>query len=834
MKRSAAALLCGFLMTQSAHAERPQGEASGLRPLSVEDLLSMESIGRVVVTPDARWLLFERIGALRSAPNLGLLHDTLDRSVQAHVYVLDLSAPGDAVPLVSDDPEQGQWIGSLSPDGSHAALFVAARDRISMISVRLSDRKVTAFPDAPNYGWKATAPVWISNSEIIYSAAPRGVDSSLVAESRAGFAHRLQSLWSAAFAGDEPTATVLTSTPDGLSEAADYRPGVLVRADSRSGAAQALSAGYFYNLTLSPDRKHLAGLKQGGRIQIRADESFADEAPLQSELMVFDLQNGHAGAKSPCPGCNALPNTIAWSADGRTLSYVAGRTGQTLVSAELHQYDTVSDTSQTKDTGRFQFACPTYIRPSALPVTAFGSDVVAFGHLKKATDDALLDPVQSCDLFRSKARDDWYLIREGSAPKNLTSTFGAVTGNLVGVDTKAIYLMADSAIWKLSRRGSKRTRVAALPSGTKNRGTSGEGAAIPAYPPDLRVLLDSDGRVQRLDLRRGQVTAVANVPPDATLLDGAVSSGTLAFRTLSGNAIRLSVVRPATAPRMVLELNQHMNQVEEAEKVQITYHSPQGTALSSCMLLPKTTSARQPLPTVVYVYPNLSEPQCWNSNLTELDPYNFQLLTARGYAVLFPVTPRELISTAEGPTRGITDVVLAAVDAAVAQGFTDPSRMALYGISQGNHVALQMLTETQRFKAAVAAYGLSDFASAYGSAALSRRLADIYVVPYASRFELPSANWLGVKPWEDPDRYVENSPAFFAQRIQTPVLLIHSDFDTFPLSQSDEMFSALYRLRKPAVYVTYWGEGHGNLSPANIRDMWSRIFEWYDVHLRAK
>ena len=45
------------------------------------------------------------------------------------------------------------------------------------------------------------------------------------------------------------------------------------------------------------------------------------------------------------------------------------------------------------------------------------------------------------------------------------------------------------------------------------------------------------------------------------------------------------------------------------------------------------------------------------------------------------------------------------------------------------------------------------------------------------------------------------------------------------------MFSGLYRLGKTARFVRYWGEGHVPASPANIRDMWNRIYEWLDKYL---
>ena len=92
---------------------------------------------------------------------------------------------------------------------------------------------------------------------------------------------------------------------------------------------------------------------------------------------------------------------------------------------------------------------------------------------------------------------------------------------------------------------------------------------------------------------------------------------------------------------------------------------------------------------------------------------------------------------------------------------------------------------------------------------------------------------LGGTPGADPQTYVRNSPIFAADRIRTPMLLLQGDKDVAPLSQAEEMFSSLYRQNKDAVLVTYWGEGHVVTSPANVRDLYARIFAWFDEHLEA-
>ena len=63
------------------------------------------------------------------------------------------------------------------------------------------------------------------------------------------------------------------------------------------------------------------------------------------------------------------------------------------------------------------------------------------------------------------------------------------------------------------------------------------------------------------------------------------------------------------------------------------------------------------------------------------------------------------------------------------------------------------------------------------------------------------------------------------------MLLIHGDLDDIRATQSQALFTALYRQRKDAALLTYWGEGHTFASPANIRDLYASILGWLDLTL---
>jgi len=165
-------------------------------------------------------------------------------------------------------------------------------------------------------------------------------------------------------------------------------------------------------------------------------------------------------------------------------------------------------------------------------------------------------------------------------------------------------------------------------------------------------------------------------------------------------------------------------------------------------------------------------------------------------------------------------------------GIADPDRLGLMGHSYGGYGTYALITQTQRFRAAVALAGIADLVSLYGQFDARLRY-DAY--PYEFLLiGLAEAGQLrmGAPPWQDAERYVRNSPLFAAGDVQTPLLIIQGDMDYVPLQQGEQFFSALYRQGKRARFVRYWGEGHVLQSPANIQDMWQRIFSWFDEFLR--
>src|SRR5688500_13161650 len=85
---------------------------------------------------------------------------------------------------------------------------------------------------------------------------------------------------------------------------------------------------------------------------------------------------------------------------------------------------------------------------------------------------------------------------------------------------------------------------------------------------------------------------------------------------------------------------------------------------------------------------------------------------------------------------------------------------------------------------------------------------------------------LGGAAWQSLWRYLQNSPLFIVDRVQTPLLIVGAHQDYVTITQGEEFFTALHRQGKRAKFLRYWGDEHVIGSPGNVRHMWSQIFDW--------
>jgi dipeptidyl aminopeptidase/acylaminoacyl peptidase len=201
---------------------------------------------------------------------------------------------------------------------------------------------------------------------------------------------------------------------------------------------------------------------------------------------------------------------------------------------------------------------------------------------------------------------------------------------------------------------------------------------------------------------------------------------------------------------------------------------------------------------------------------------NLQLLSSRGYAVLLPDTPLGVGT----PMQDLAKTVLPAVDKTIEMGVADPNRLSLMGSSYGGYSTLALLVQTTRFKAAMMDVGFGNLSSMYGAMLKSG-------MSFGVSWAEEGQGRMGGPPWQFPERYVQNSPIFYFDKVQTPLLIIQGGLDISPF-QSDEIFIGLRRLGKKVLYVRYENEGHGIEHYANRIDYWNRILAWIASHVHPE
>jgi dipeptidyl aminopeptidase/acylaminoacyl peptidase len=169
------------------------------------------------------------------------------------------------------------------------------------------------------------------------------------------------------------------------------------------------------------------------------------------------------------------------------------------------------------------------------------------------------------------------------------------------------------------------------------------------------------------------------------------------------------------------------------------------------------------------------------------------------------------------------------VDRTIDMGVADPNRIGIIGHSYGGYSTLALIAQSRRFKAAVMRAGFGDLIAAYGELSPD---GTNYMVPWAESGQ----GRMGGSPWEVRERYLENSPIFQLDRVDTPLLIIHGTVDRAVAPfLTDQVFVGLRRLGKRVDYVRYAGEDHweGQWGRPNQIDYLTRVIDWFDRYLCA-
>lgn len=257
----------------------------------------------------------------------------------------------------------------------------------------------------------------------------------------------------------------------------------------------------------------------------------------------------------------------------------------------------------------------------------------------------------------------------------------------------------------------------------------------------------------------------------------------------------------------------------------VSWEAYDGTPLKGMLYTPENLDPSKKYPMLIYFYEVSSNELYWyTSPAPSRSVINIPFFVSRGYVVFVP----DIVYKTGHPGESAYNCICSGAEAMCRQfSFIDRDRMGLQGQSWGGYQTAYLVTRTDMFAAAGAGAPVGNMTSAYGGIRWESGNSRI------SQYELGQSR-IGKTLWEDGalELYIENSPVFFADKVETPVLIMHNDADgAVPWYQGIEFFMSLRRLGKPAWLLEYNDEAHNLVERRNCKDLSIRLQQFFDYCL---
>jgi dipeptidyl aminopeptidase/acylaminoacyl peptidase len=448
-----------------------------------------------------------------------------------------------------------------------------------------------------------------------------------------------------------------------------------------------------------------------------------------------------------------------------------------------------------------------------------------------------LDNAHDCyvvDLKSGKLENVTHLQPQGPLDRKAEAPLWDATG-------KDIYFVNDGALWRASVERRSAMRVAQIPDreikvlvaySRDQLWTFGKGNATVVVTQD--DLGKQDGFFS-IDLTTGQSARLFEKGECYTC------TGENYIAVSGKNGQQLAYVAEGAGsspdiwmssadfqnPQRLTHINPQFDRYHFGEARLIAWSSVDGEELHGVLLLPSEYVSGNRYPLIVWVYggDTLSD-HLDHFGLSGNGPFNLQMLATRGYAVLLPDAPQHLGT----PMLDLAKTVLPGVDKVISMGVADSGRLGVMGHSYGGYSVLSLIVQTARFRAALEADGMGDLIGSYGQMQRDGTASQTALTELGQGL-------MGGAPWQFRERYIENSPFYYLQRVETPLLIVHGSEDKAVAPfLGDQIFVALRRLGKDVEYAKYEGEDHSPLfwSYANQIDLCNRMINWFGHYLGEK
>lgn len=273
----------------------------------------------------------------------------------------------------------------------------------------------------------------------------------------------------------------------------------------------------------------------------------------------------------------------------------------------------------------------------------------------------------------------------------------------------------------------------------------------------------------------------------------------------------------------ISDINPHQHEYRWGTAELVHWNATDGQALDGLLYKPDDFNPAQKYPLMVYFYERNSDNlHRYYAPAAGRSIINFSFYVSRGYVLFVPDIPYK--TGAPGPSAA--NAVLPGTQAIVDMGFIDEKRIGMQGHSWGGYQTAYLVTQTNMFACAESGAPVSNMTSAYGGIRWGSGMSRMF------QYERTQSR-IGDTLWAARDKYIANSPLFAADRINTPLLILHNDEDgAVPWYQGIELFVALRRLEKPAWLLNYNGNPHWVMGQENRRDFAVRMQQFFDHYLK--
>lgn len=279
-----------------------------------------------------------------------------------------------------------------------------------------------------------------------------------------------------------------------------------------------------------------------------------------------------------------------------------------------------------------------------------------------------------------------------------------------------------------------------------------------------------------------------------------------------------------STPKKISDANPQMKNYFWGNVELVNWTSLDNIPLRGLLYKPEGFDPKRKYPMIVYFYEKESDNLHGYTHPTPLrSTINRSTYVSDGYLVFVP----DIVYKIGFPGESAMNCIMPGITHLISKGFVDEKNIGIQGHSWGGYQTAYMVTRTDLFKAGEAGAIVANMISAYGGIRWESGLSRMFQYEH-------SQSRIGGSLWEKPMHYIENSPIFFADKIKTPLLLLHNDADgAVPWYQGIEMYMALRRLNKPVWMLNYNGEPHWPVMRENRMDFQIRMKQFFDYYLKA-